>query len=73
MDNYFVIALPMIHHEDVLNYQIIANNIFEIDPALRKIELLDEVKGTEVFIPYRARTNQDWIMKEIDRIVNSTK
>lgn len=38
LDNHFVIALPMIHQEDLMNFQLVVSSIFEIDPALEKIE-----------------------------------
>ena len=70
LDNHFVIALPMIHQEDLMNFQLVVSSIFEIDPALEKIESLDGVNNVGVFIPQRARMHQDWIMREIDERVN---
>lgn len=71
LDDHFVIALPMIHQEDVMNFQLVVNSIFEIDPALEKIESLDGIKSAEAFIPLRARLRQDWIIREIADRVNA--
>lgn len=73
LDDHFVIALPMIHQEDVMNFQLVVSSIFEIDPALEKIESLDGVKSADVFIPLRARLHQDWIIKDIDERVDDKK
>lgn len=70
LDNHFVIALPMIRQEELMNFQLVASSIFEIDPALEKLESLEGVNNVEVFIPRRARIHQDWIMREIDERVN---
>ena len=34
----FLIVVPINHQEDVLNFHLITQSIFEIDPALKKIE-----------------------------------
>lgn len=74
LDDHFVIALPMIHQEDVMNFQLVVSSIFKIDPALEKVESLDGVKNAEVFIPQKARMHQDWIIREIDeRVYDNNK
>jgi DNA-binding Lrp family transcriptional regulator len=45
LDDHFVIALPSIHQEDVMNFQLVVNSIFEIDTALEKIEFLEGVES----------------------------
>jgi hypothetical protein len=55
----------------MLNFQLFARSIFEIDPALKKIESLNGVRGADVFIPYSGKVHQDWILREIDNIVNT--
>lgn len=47
-------------------YQLVARCIFEIEPALKKVEVLDGVHGAEVFTSFRAPVYQDWILREID-------
>lgn len=69
LEKQFIIALPMIHQANIMSFQLVANTIFELDPALKKVESLDGVKSAEVFIPQRARLHQDWILKEIDERV----
>ena len=66
LESQFIIALPMIHQENVSSFQLVVNSIFEIDPALKKVESLDGVKSAEVFIPQRGRMHQYWILREID-------
>jgi DNA-binding Lrp family transcriptional regulator len=66
LENQFVIALPMIHQANVMSFQLVVNSIFELDPALKKVESLDGVKSAEVFIPQKGRLHQDWILREID-------
>lgn len=55
LDDHFVIACPMMHQEDLMNFQLVVNSIFEIDTGLEKIESLDGVKSVEVFIPQKGR------------------
>lgn len=42
-----------------------AKNLFEIDPVLKKIELL-EGTGADVYIPFRMEFYIDWMLREID-------
>lgn len=73
LESQFIIALPMIHQENVTSFQLVVNSIFEIDPALKKVESLDGVKSAEVFIPQRGRMHQDWILREIDESINANE
>lgn len=73
LEKNFVMAFPMIIQEDVMAWQLIVRSIFEIDPAFKKIDSLDGVKGTEVFIPFRVDMYQDWMMKEIDNRIKHNK
>src|SRR5690349_21331901 len=69
LEKQFIIALPMIHQADVMSFQLVVNSIFELDPALKKVESLAGVRSAEVFVPQRARIHQDWILREIDERV----
>jgi DNA-binding Lrp family transcriptional regulator len=71
LETRFVIVVPINLQEDVTNFQLFARSIFEIDPALKKIESLNGVKGADVFIPYSGKVHQDWILREIDNRVNT--
>jgi DNA-binding Lrp family transcriptional regulator len=71
LEEHFVIAVPMIQQEDIMNFQLVGSSIFEIDPARKKIESFDGIKRVEVFIPHRGGMQQDWIMREIDSRLNS--
>ena len=44
-------ALPMIIREGVMVWQLIVKSLFELDPAMKKIESLNGVKGADVFTP----------------------
>jgi DNA-binding Lrp family transcriptional regulator len=71
LEKSFVIAFPMIIQEDVTTWQLVARNIFEIDPVLNKIELLRGVEGADVYIPFRRELYTDWISREIDSRLES--
>lgn len=71
LERNFVMAFPMLAQKDVAVWQLIARNMFDIDPALKRIESLDGVKGVDVFIPFRADTYQDWMLKEIDNRIKT--
>jgi DNA-binding Lrp family transcriptional regulator len=66
LERSFVIAFPRIIQKDIAFYQLVACSIFEIDPILKKVEMLEGINGAEVFIPFRAPVYQDWILREID-------
>jgi len=67
LERNLVISIPMIYYKDLIDYQIITNNIFEINQSLEEIQSLDEVKSAEVFIPHKAVIKRDWIMSEINK------
>ena len=69
LENQFIIALPMIHQADVMSFQLVVNSIFELDPALKKVESLAGVKSAEVFVPQKGMVHQDWMIREIDERV----
>ena len=71
LETRFVIVVPINFQEDVTNFQLFARSIFEIDPALKKIESLNGVRGADVFIPYSGKVHQDWILREIDNRLNT--
>jgi DNA-binding Lrp family transcriptional regulator len=66
LENQFTIALPMIHQENVMSFQLVVNSIFELDPVLWKVETLEGVKSAEIFIPRQGTLHRDWILREID-------
>jgi Lrp/AsnC family transcriptional regulator for asnA, asnC and gidA len=70
LEKNFVIAFPIIIQEDVETWQLVAQNIFEIDPVLKKIELLGGVRGADVYIPFRTELYMDWMLREIDSNVS---
>ncbi len=71
LDDHFVIACPMMHQEDLMNFQLVVSSIFEIDTGLEKIESIEGVKSVEVFIPQKGKIHQDWILREIDNRINA--
>ncbi|HEY7110781.1 MAG TPA: winged helix-turn-helix transcriptional regulator [Nitrososphaeraceae archaeon] len=73
LEDQCLIALPMIHHDNVMSFQLVVNSIFDLDPAIRRIESLDGVMSAEVFVPQRARMHQDWIIREIDERVKTVE
>jgi DNA-binding Lrp family transcriptional regulator len=73
LEKNFVMAFPIIIQEDVTTWQLVAQNIFEIDPVLKKIELLGGVKGADVYIFFRMELYMDWMLREIDSNVSVAK
>ena len=67
LERNFVVALPMIYYKDLIDYQIITRNIFEIDQTIEEIHSFDEVRSVESFIPRKAMIKRDWILSEIDK------
>lgn len=73
LEKNFIMAFPMIIQEGVMVWQLVVRSLFEIDPAMKKIESLSGVKGTEVFIPFKADLYRDWLQREIDDRVKQTR
>lgn len=71
LEKKFVIVFPMIIQEDVTAWQLVARNVFEIDSALKKIELLGGVKEADVYIPFRRELYTGWMLREIDSRIRS--
>ena len=67
LERNLVVALPMMYYIDLIDYQIITQNIFEIEPDNRRDSFIDEVKSVESFIPRKAMIKRDWILSEIDK------
>ncbi len=66
LERNFDIAMPMIYYKDLIDYQIITRNIFEIDQTIEENQSFNEVKSAEAFIPHKAVIKRDWITSEID-------
>jgi DNA-binding Lrp family transcriptional regulator len=70
MERNFVVSSPFFYEKSVIKCALLARNIFEIDPFLKRIEAREHVLGTEVFLPSRIeKTNQNWILREIEKRV----
>lgn len=70
IESRFVIVVPELQQDDVINFQILGLTIFEIDHAIKKVESLSGVKGADVFIPYSGKAHQTWMLREIDYRLN---
>jgi hypothetical protein len=57
----------MLYYRDLIDYQIITQNIFEIDQTIEEIHSFDEVRSVESFIPRKAMIKRDWILSELDK------
>ncbi len=75
LERNFVMALPMIIREGVMVWQLIVKSLFELDPAMKKIESLNGVKGADVFTPHPSRADlyQDWAQREINSRLHHIK
>jgi DNA-binding Lrp family transcriptional regulator len=65
LDKSFLIAFPITIEEDITTWQLVAQNIFEIDSVLKKIELLEGVTEAHSYIPSRMEFYRDWMVREI--------
>jgi DNA-binding Lrp family transcriptional regulator len=66
LEKSFVIAFPILIQEELTTWQLVDQNIFEIDSVLKKIELLGEVTGAYFYILSKMDFYRDWIEREID-------
>jgi DNA-binding Lrp family transcriptional regulator len=73
LEKYFLITRLVMRQDNMITFVLVAKSIFEIDPVIRKIKMMKGLKEIEVIIPSKIRIYQDWMMKEIDRLINSYK
>jgi hypothetical protein len=66
LERNLVVALPMMYYRDLVDYQIITPNIFEIIQTIED-SFIDEVKSVELFLPHKAMIKRDWILSELDK------
>jgi DNA-binding Lrp family transcriptional regulator len=70
LEKNFVIVFSIIIQEEVTSWQLVAQNIIEIDPVMKKIELLGGVEEADVYIPFRTEFYTEWMLAEIDNKIS---
>jgi len=60
----FSVISPFMHQKGVINCQVFAKNVFEIEPVREDIDSLKGVAESEVLMPSRVIIHQEWILKK---------
>jgi DNA-binding Lrp family transcriptional regulator len=69
LQDYFLCHPPVINYDDVIHLVMCSIDIRTIDSILRKIESYDGVNAAEVFLPTKVMHYQDWILREINKML----
>jgi DNA-binding Lrp family transcriptional regulator len=68
---YPFLRSPLISHDDIVIVSVFGNDVFAIDSMFKKILSFQEVAKAELFVFTRIKYYKDWIVKEIDRRLES--
>ncbi len=71
LERHFLITRLVMRQDNMITFALVAKSIFEIDPIVKKIRTIRGIKGIDVIIPSKITIYQDWMIKEIDRLINS--
>src|SRR5918996_1314583 len=68
---YPFLRSPLISHDDIVIVSVFGNDVFAIDSMYKKILSFQEVEKAELYVFTRIKYYTDWIVREIDRRLDS--
>jgi DNA-binding Lrp family transcriptional regulator len=68
---YPFLRSPLISHDDIVILSVFGNDVFAIDSMFKKILSFQEVEKAELYVFTRIKYHKDWIVREIDRRLES--
>jgi DNA-binding Lrp family transcriptional regulator len=68
---YPFLRSPLISHDDIVIVSVFGNDVFAIDSMYKKILSFQEVEKAELYVFTRIKYHTDWIVREIDRRLDS--
>jgi DNA-binding Lrp family transcriptional regulator len=68
---YPFLRSPLISHDDIVIVSVFGNDVFAIDSMFKKILSFQEVEKAELYVFTRIKYHKDWIVREIDRRIDS--
>jgi DNA-binding Lrp family transcriptional regulator len=68
---YPFLRSPLLSHDNIVIVSVFGNDVFAIDSMFKKILSFQEVKSAELYVFTTIKYHKDWIVKEIDRKLDS--
>lgn len=68
---YPFLRSPLIGHDDIVIVSVFGNDVFAVDSMFKKILSYQEVKKAELFVFTGIKYHKNWIVKEVDRRLES--
>jgi DNA-binding Lrp family transcriptional regulator len=68
---YPFLRSPLLSHDNIVIVSVFGNDVFAIDSMFKRILTFQEVKNAELFVFTTIKYHKDWIVREIDRKLES--
>ena len=68
---YPFLRSPLLSHDNIVILSVFGNDVFAIDSMFKNILSFNEVKSAELYVFTRIKYHTDWIVREIDRKLES--
>jgi DNA-binding Lrp family transcriptional regulator len=69
---YPFLRSPLLSHDNIVILSVFGNDVFAIDSMFKKILSFQEVRNAELYVFTTIKYHKDWIVREIDRKLEST-
>jgi DNA-binding Lrp family transcriptional regulator len=69
--DYPFLRSPLLSHDNIVILSVFGNDVFAIDSMFKKILSFQEVKNAELYVFTAIKYHTDWIVREIDRKLES--
>jgi DNA-binding Lrp family transcriptional regulator len=68
---YPFLRSPLLSHDNIVILSVFGNDVFAIDSMFKNILSFKEVKNAELYVFTTIKYHKDWIVREIDRKLES--
>jgi DNA-binding Lrp family transcriptional regulator len=68
---YPFLRSPLLSHDNIVIFSVFGNDVFAIDSMFKKILSFQEVRYAELYVFTTIKYHKDWIIREIDRKLES--
>ena len=70
---YPFLRSPLLSHDNIVIFSVFGNDVFAIDSMFKKILSFQEVRNAELYVFTTIKYHKDWIIREIDRKLESNR
>jgi DNA-binding Lrp family transcriptional regulator len=68
---YPFLRFPLLSHDNIVIFSVFGNDVFAIDSMFKKILSFQEVRNAELYVFTTIKYHKNWIIREIDRKLES--